>query len=40
MNPFEEKMPRLVAKRHAQFAESLMLEQAIKANLGGLGYGG
>jgi type I restriction enzyme M protein len=37
--PFEEKMPRLVAELHAQFAESAKLEQAIKANLGGLGYG-
>jgi len=36
--PFEEKMPRLVAELHAQFAESLRLEQAIKANLRGLGY--
>ena len=33
MNPFEEKMSRLVAKRHAQFAESASLERAIKANL-------
>jgi type I restriction enzyme M protein len=39
-NPFEEKMPRLVAELHAQFAESAKLEQAIKANLRGLGYGG
>ncbi len=38
--PFEEKMPRLVAELHAQFAESAKLEQAIKANLTGLGYGG
>ncbi len=38
--PFEEKMPRLVAELHAQFAESAKLEQAIKANLMGLGYGG
>ena len=36
--PFEEKMPRLVAELHAQFAESAKLEQAIKKNLGGLGY--
>ena len=36
--PFEEKMPRLVAELHAQFAESAKLEQAIKANLRGLGY--
>jgi type I restriction enzyme M protein len=38
--PFEEKMPRLVAELQAQFAESAKLEQAIKANLRGLGYGG
>ncbi|MEN8502097.1 class I SAM-dependent DNA methyltransferase [Paraburkholderia sp. SIMBA_050] len=37
---FEEKMPRLVAELHAQFAESANLEQAIKANLKRLGYGG
>ena len=37
--PFEEKMPRLVAEPHAQFAESAKLEQTIKANLKGLGYG-
>jgi type I restriction enzyme M protein len=39
-DPFEEKMPRLVAELHAQFAESAKLEQAIKRNLKGLGYGG
>ena len=39
-DPFEEKMPRLVAELAAQFAESAKLEQAIKANLKGLGYGG
>jgi type I restriction enzyme M protein len=39
-DPFEEKMPRLVAELHAQLAESAKLEQAIKANLRGLGYGG
>ncbi len=39
-DPFEEKMPRLVAELHAQFTESAKLEQAIKANLSGLGYGG
>ena len=39
-DPFEEKMPRLVAELHAQFAESAKLEQAIKANLKGLSYGG
>jgi type I restriction enzyme M protein len=32
-DPFEEKMPRLVAELHAQFVESAKLEQAIKANL-------
>lgn len=37
--PFDEKMPRLVAELHAQFAESAKLEQAIKVNLRGLGYG-
>jgi len=37
--PFEEKMSRLVAELNAQFAESAKLEQAIKANLRGLGYG-
>jgi len=54
MNPFEEKMPRLVGELHAQFSSllspwerlgegaciSAKLEQAIKANLRGLGYGG
>ena len=40
MNIVEEKMPRLVAELHTQFAESAKLEQAIKANLRGLGYGG
>ena len=39
-DPFEEKMPRLVAELHAQFAESAKLEEAIQANLKGLGYGG
>ncbi|MCX6975876.1 MAG: N-6 DNA methylase, partial [Verrucomicrobia bacterium] len=39
-DPFEEKMPRLVAELHSQFAESAKLEHAIKANLKGLGYGG
>ena len=37
--PFEEKMNRLVAELNSQFAESAKLEKAIKANLGGLGYG-
>ncbi len=39
-DPFEEKMPRLVAELQAQFAESAKLEKAINANLKGLGYGG
>jgi type I restriction enzyme M protein len=39
-DPFEEKMPRLVAELHAHFAEAAKLEQAIKANLRRLGYGG
>ena len=49
MNPFEEKMPRLVADLYGEpalrsfseggFAESTQLEQAIKTNLRGLGYG-
>jgi len=38
--PFEEKMPRLIAELNSQFAESTRLEQAIKANLKGFGYGG
>jgi type I restriction enzyme M protein len=38
--PFEEKMPRLVAELRAQFAESALLEEAIKENLRGLGLGG
>jgi type I restriction enzyme M protein len=37
--PFEVKMPRLVAELNAQFEESAKLELAIKANLKGLGYG-
>ncbi len=37
--PFEEKLARLVADLHVQFDESAKLEQAIKANLKGLGYG-
>jgi type I restriction enzyme M protein len=37
-DPFEEKMPRLVAELHAQFAESAKLEDQIKRNLEGLGY--
>ena len=38
--PFEEKMPRLVADLHAQFAESAKLEKLIKKNLKDLGYAG
>ena len=38
--PFDQKMQRLVAELNSQFAESAKLEQAIKANLKGLGYGG
>lgn len=37
-DPFEEKMPRLVAELHTQFAESAKLEQAIKANLTSFGF--
>jgi type I restriction enzyme M protein len=37
--PFEEKMPRLVAELQGQFAESAKLEATIRANLKGLGYG-
>lgn len=36
--PFEEKMPRLVAELRAQFDESAKLEKIIKANLGEQGY--
>jgi type I restriction enzyme M protein len=36
--PFEKKMPRLVAELEGQFAESAKLEKAIRANLRGLGY--
>lgn len=53
MNPYEEKMSRLVAELHAQFSPllspwersgegaclSAKMEQTIKKNLGGLGYG-
>ena len=38
MIPFEEKMPRLVAELHGQFAESAKLETAIRKNLQGLGF--
>ncbi len=36
---FEDKMTRLVAELNKQFAESATLEQTIKKNLKGLGYG-
>ena len=36
--PFEEKMPRLVAELEKQFEESAKLEKAIRTNLKGLGY--
>ena len=36
--PFEEKMPRLVAELQSQFAQSEKLEKLIKKNLLGLGY--
>jgi type I restriction enzyme M protein len=36
---FEDKMTRLVTELGGQFTESAKLETAIKANLGGLGYG-
>ena len=38
--PFEEKMPRLLAELNSLFTESAQLEKTIKANLKGLGYGG
>jgi type I restriction enzyme M protein len=38
--PFEVKMPRLVAELRAQLSEASDLEQAIKTNLKKLGYGG
>ena len=37
-DPFEEKMPRLIAELQAQFAESAKLELAIRENLRGLGF--
>lgn len=37
--PFDVKMPRLVAELQSQFAESANLEQTINANLRRLGYG-
>lgn len=36
--PFEEKMPRLVAELESQFAESARLEATIRANLKGMGF--
>ena len=36
----KQKMPRWVAELTAQFAESAKLENAIKKNLKGLGFGG
>jgi len=38
--PFEDKMARLTAQLLDQFAEGRRLEEAIRASLGGLGYGG
>ncbi len=37
--PFEEKMPRLVAELEAQFVEAERLEDIIRAKFKGLGYG-
>jgi len=37
--PFEEKMPKLVSQLYEQFEESARLEQKIRSNLEGLGYG-
>jgi type I restriction enzyme M protein len=37
-DPFIQKMPRLVAELHAQFAESAKLEAAIRANLKSLNF--
>ena len=37
--PFEEKMPRLVATLNEQFAGSRKLEKAIRSNLEKFGYG-
>jgi type I restriction enzyme M protein len=34
--PFEQRFPRLVEQREAQFAESARLEAEIRANLRGL----
>ncbi|MDQ2665510.1 MAG: type I restriction-modification system subunit M [Gemmatimonadota bacterium] len=38
-DPFEEKMPRLVAELRAQFVESAKLERNIATSLSGFGYG-
>ena len=38
--PFDEKMTRLVNDLNAQFVQSEKLQQTIKANLAGIGYGG
>ncbi|MFZ4682676.1 MAG: N-6 DNA methylase, partial [Terrimicrobiaceae bacterium] len=38
--PFDEKMPRLIAELNIQFAESAKLEKAIQENLRRLDYGG
>jgi type I restriction enzyme M protein len=38
--PFAEKMHKLVTELNSQFVESAELENAIKTNLKGLGYGG
>ena len=40
MRPVEDPMLRVVAERHAQFAEAEPLEHAITAKVRGLGYGG
>jgi type I restriction enzyme M protein len=37
-DPFEEKMPRLVAELHGQFGESAKLEATIRAKLKSLGF--
>ena len=38
--PFEDKMTRLVETLDEQFAANARLEQTIRQNLQGLGYGG
>jgi type I restriction enzyme M protein len=37
--PFAEKMERLVSQLELQFSESARLEEEIRRNLRGLGYG-